>query len=292
MKPFISVIIPTYNRAHLVTDAINSVLDQTYSNFELLVVDDHSKDNTEEVVKSYDDPRVQYLINERTKGAQGARNTGLFVAKGEWIAFLDSDDVWLEDKLKIQLVYLDKQNEDVVGLSTGIAKYDFGNEKITRKNIPIKSSFTTKELLYKNYLGAGFSSFICKKEEAIEIGGLDEDFPAMQDMDFYIRLSQVGEIHAITDVLIYVRESNEDRISDNYDAKKDSSVLLLQKHKSKIGNCLRLKNRSISRIYLYLFLNKNIRVMKYLHWYFFGILVDFENFKWVTKKALSSLIRN
>jgi glycosyltransferase involved in cell wall biosynthesis len=267
------------------------VLDQTYSNFELLVVDDHSKDNTEEVVKNYDDPRVQYLINERTKGAQGARNTGLFVAKGEWIAFLDSDDVWLKDKLKIQLDYLDKQNEDVVSLSAGIAKYDFGNEKITGKNIPIKSSFTTKELLYKNYL-AGFSSFICKKEEAIEIGGLDEDFPAMQDMDFYIRLSQVGEIHAITDVLIYVRESNEDRISDNYDAKKDSSVLLLQKHKSKIENCLRLKNRSISRIYLYLFLNKNIRVMKYLHWYFFGILVDFENFKWVTRKALSSLIRN
>ena len=93
--PFFTVIIPTYNRATLVKEAIQSVLDQTFDNFELIIVDDHSTDNTIDVVQSYSDKRIYRILNDHKKGPGGARNAGIHKAKGKWIAFLDSDDFWL-----------------------------------------------------------------------------------------------------------------------------------------------------------------------------------------------------
>lgn len=98
----ISVVIPTYNRAHLIKESLQSVLDQTLQPYEIIVVDDFSTDNTEEVVNSLNSPLIKYLKNERKKGANGARNTGILMAKGEYIAFHDSDDIWLPEKLRLQ----------------------------------------------------------------------------------------------------------------------------------------------------------------------------------------------
>ena len=99
-KPFFSVIIPTYNRAKLVCEAIESVFNQTFKDFELLIVDDGSTDNTKEVLKPYlSDPRVKYIYQENKKRAV-ARNNGIRNSKSEWIAFLDSDDLWIEDHLE------------------------------------------------------------------------------------------------------------------------------------------------------------------------------------------------
>lgn len=97
----VSVIIPTYNRARFLPDAVNSVLKQDYKNTEIIVVDDGSEDNTKEVIRSLQDghPQILYFQNERSKGPSGARNTGLLKATGDFIAFLDSDDVWLEHHL-------------------------------------------------------------------------------------------------------------------------------------------------------------------------------------------------
>ena len=96
----VSAIIPTYNRANIVIRAIQSVLNQTYQNFELLVIDDGSQDNTEEIVTGIHDNRIKYIRHEKNKGVAAARNTGIEAAKGEFIAFLDSDDEWLPNKLK------------------------------------------------------------------------------------------------------------------------------------------------------------------------------------------------
>lgn len=98
--PKISVIIPTYNRAHYVSQAIDSVLAQTFTDYEILVIDDGSIDNTKEVLQSYLD-KITYIYQEN-KGVSAARNTGLRLARGEWIAFLDSDDIWLPEKLEVQ----------------------------------------------------------------------------------------------------------------------------------------------------------------------------------------------
>lgn len=101
MEALISVVIPTYNHAHFIRRAIQSVLDQTYTNWEILVVDNHSSDNTEEVIKSLNDGRIQ-LLKIHNSGVIGmSRNMGILKAKGDWIAFLDSDDCWYPNKLDI-----------------------------------------------------------------------------------------------------------------------------------------------------------------------------------------------
>ncbi|MCC0177747.1 glycosyltransferase family 2 protein [Waterburya agarophytonicola K14] len=102
-RPLVSVIIPTYKRGELVSRAINSVLEQSYQNLEIIVVDDHSQDNTADVVGEIEDDRLRYYCHSTNQGGSAARNTGIKLARGQYIAFLDSDDVWLPQKLTIQL---------------------------------------------------------------------------------------------------------------------------------------------------------------------------------------------
>lgn len=106
MKELVSVIMPSYNTAEYIKQSIQSVIDQTYTNWELIIVDDCSTDNTDEIVKSIDDDRIIYLKNEKNSGAAVSRNRALKEAKGKWIAFLDSDDLWLPEKLEKQLHFM------------------------------------------------------------------------------------------------------------------------------------------------------------------------------------------
>ena len=105
----VSIIMPTYNCGRFFAESIRSVLAQTYTNWELIIVDDCSTDNTEDVVESFDDPRIHYLQNEQNEGAALTRNRALREAKGRYIAFLDSDDLWLPTKLERQIAFM-KQN--------------------------------------------------------------------------------------------------------------------------------------------------------------------------------------
>lgn len=104
----VSIIMPTYNCGRFIAESINSVLAQTYTNWELLIVDDCSADNTAEVVASFKDPRIHYQRNERNSGAAVTRNTALRLVKGKYIAFLDSDDLWLPEKLERQIAFMEK----------------------------------------------------------------------------------------------------------------------------------------------------------------------------------------
>ena len=108
--PRISVIIPTYNRADMVGDAIQSVLGQTYFDWELIIVDDGSTDNTDDVVAGHKDERIRYIYQDNRK-LPGARNTGIRAARGQYVAFLDSDDLFLPDKLKGQIAFLEGRPE-------------------------------------------------------------------------------------------------------------------------------------------------------------------------------------
>ena len=102
----VSIIMPTYNCGRFIAESINSVLAQTYTNWELLIVDDCSVDNTAEVVAAFKDPRIHYQCNEHNSGAAVTRNTALRIAKGKYIAFLDSDDLWLPEKLEKQITFM------------------------------------------------------------------------------------------------------------------------------------------------------------------------------------------
>lgn len=111
MKKLVSIIMPSYNTAKFIEDTIKSVLDQTYTNWELIIVDDCSKDNTDKVVKKFlSDQRIKYLKNKENKGAAFSRNYALREAKGKWIAFLDSDDLWEPNKLEKQIKFMETNN--------------------------------------------------------------------------------------------------------------------------------------------------------------------------------------
>ena len=108
MNELVSIIMPSYNTANFIGETIKSVLEQTYKNWELLIVDDCSTDNTDEVVARYNDERITYMKNLKNSGAAVSRNKALNVARGKWIAFLDSDDLWYPTKLEEQIKYMKK----------------------------------------------------------------------------------------------------------------------------------------------------------------------------------------
>ena len=131
MHDLVSIIMPSYNTAKFIVDTIESVVEQTYENWELLIVDDCSSDNTDEVVRRFlTDTRIRYLKNEQNSGAAVSRNRALREAKGRWIAFLDSDDLWEPEKLEKQIMFMEKNGYhfsytnyseiDVLGNRTGI----------------------------------------------------------------------------------------------------------------------------------------------------------------------------
>lgn len=208
--PLVSVIIPTYNRAQMLSDAIKSVLSQTYQNFELLVIDDHSTDNTTTIVKEFHDNRIYYFQLSKNLGAPAARNHGLEKAKGDYITFLDSDDQWLPGKLEKQIGLLEKKKN--VGLvCTGVKVM---NNHFEWLNIPKYRGDMSNLLLVKNYVGTT-SSVMIKKELIEFAGGFDLTFKSCQDWDLFIRLSQLCEFDYIREPLVLYFEHNEKRISTN-----------------------------------------------------------------------------
>ena len=111
MSDLVSIIMPSYNTAQYIADSIESVLAQTHENWELLIVDDCSTDNTDEVVAEFSiDPRIRYLKNAKNSGAAVSRNRALREARGKWIAFLDSDDLWEPEKLEKQIAFMKENN--------------------------------------------------------------------------------------------------------------------------------------------------------------------------------------
>ena len=109
-EELVSIIMPSYNTGKFIGETINSVIDQTYINWELIIVDDCSSDNTDEIIKNIKDSRIVYLKNEKNMGAAVSRNRALREAKGKWIAFLDSDDLWKENKLEKQIKFMKDNN--------------------------------------------------------------------------------------------------------------------------------------------------------------------------------------
>lgn len=108
MDELVSIIMPSYNTAKYICNSINSVISQTYTHWELIIVDDCSTDNTSEIIAMYDDDRISFLKNETNSGAAISRNRALREAKGKWIAFLDSDDLWIPEKLEKQIQFMKK----------------------------------------------------------------------------------------------------------------------------------------------------------------------------------------
>jgi glycosyltransferase involved in cell wall biosynthesis len=171
MTPLVSIVIPTYNRAHLLARAIKSVLTQTYQNIELIIVDDASADNTEDVVKGFSDPRVHYIRHDQNRGCSAARNTGIKESKGEFVALLDSDDEYLSEKIEESLkVFRD-----------------------SFRNLGVVASNYWRVVDGKKYVGVSrkmpFLYFGVFSRDVFEkIGLFDESIEFCEDLDFFMRL--------------------------------------------------------------------------------------------------------
>jgi len=184
----ISVIIPVFNRARLIGTAVASVLKQTYPEFEIIVVDDGSKDSTAQVMSDLarEDRRIRYLRHDSNRGAQAARNTGIRAARGDWIGFLDSDDQFLPHSLEARLDVARKAKVSVVHSECNIIQVD-GVMKPYRVR-PL-SGWVYRQLLEAE--GPLYQGLLVSKEALRRIGYLDEQIGAFQEWDTMIRLAKV-----------------------------------------------------------------------------------------------------
>lgn len=196
--PLVSVVIPTYNHARYLRRALQSVIDQTYTNWEAIVIDNHSKDNTDEVMASFADPRITYLKIHNNGVIAASRNAGIREAKGEWIAFLDSDDWWTVDKLQACFDCIDDQ-VDLVYHDLEIVR---DPPALIRRNA-IKTWQVKKpvliDLLLKGNAIAN-SSVVVRKSMLEKIGGINMsvEMIAAEDYNTWMRIAQ------ITDQFVYL----------------------------------------------------------------------------------------
>lgn len=228
--PLISVVLPTYNRAFSIQKSIESVLGQTYSKLELIIVDDCSSDETEKIIKTIEDTRIRYIRNSENKGANYSRNKGIKIAKGEYIAFEDSDDIWHKDKLEKQLKMLKENSADLV-----YSYYNYISDGIRRVYPVNKDSYSKIEknekildiLLRGNIITT--ATIFVRKESLLQIGLFDEDMPRLQEWELCIRLAQKFKFICLEEPLTDVYFSMES-ITNRPELLIEAKSLIIRKH--------------------------------------------------------------
>jgi glycosyltransferase involved in cell wall biosynthesis len=253
--PMVSVIVPTYNRGYCIAACLRSVLDQSFKNFEIIVVDDASKDDTRAQVDSVGDPRIRYVAHEKNKGGAAARNSGIRVAGGEFIAFLDSDDYWHPEKLDKQISALQKLGLGY-GLSyTWISCVDEEGKEVLRINPDIDGD-CFQEMLVSNFIGS-FSNIVVRKALLLEVGALDETFRSCQDWDLFIRLTRRAAVHCLPEYAVryLISTSDKHRISTNSQSVIQGHTGMLVKYSQEYAVLpTKLKLRAF-RVYMGIFAN-------------------------------------
>jgi glycosyltransferase involved in cell wall biosynthesis len=223
--PKVSVIIPTYNRRTMLKEAVDSILDQDFEDFELIVVDDGSTDGTAEEIKRYGG-RIRLLQHSENRGVSAARNKGILHAKGKYIAFLDSDDLWVKGKLKIQVAFLDENPHyplcytDEIWIRRG-----------RRVNPKIKHSKYSGWIFEKclPLCTISPSSAVMRKTLFSKVGLFDEALPVCEDYDFWLRVSVRFPIFFINKKLIVKRGGHSDQLSQRSWGNDRYRVIALEK---------------------------------------------------------------
>lgn len=230
---YVSIILPTYNRAHSIRRSIESILRQTYPHWELLVIDDGSSDNTEEVVTEIAalDSRVRYYRQPQNRGVAAARNEGIGQVRYEYIAFQDSDDVWKEDKLEKQMRVFDEQPR------VGMVYCAFEGEKPdgTRIRIPDESMGIEnlqgnlyRLLLQRNVIGA--PTTVIRRECLGRVGGFDETLTCLEDWELFLRISREYEIGCVIEPLL-IADIHNSGVSSRVGGYFQTRCMMIVQHK-------------------------------------------------------------
>lgn len=223
----VSIIIPSYNRAKLLSAAVESLQRQTYQNIEIIIVDDCSTDDTAQVVAEIEDDRILYVKHEVNKGGGEARNTGMKYATGDYIGFLDSDDQWHKDKLERQMAVF-KTKPEVGVVYTGMKVYQ--GDYLVKEVIPKYEGDLLTKLIESNCIYTT-SSILVKKKVLEEVGGFDSSLPSCQDWDLYIRLARVSRFGFVEDSLVLYHLHPGERISTNVKAVVDGHMQIYHDYK-------------------------------------------------------------
>lgn len=232
----VSIVIPTYNRADLLPRAIGSVLNQTFEDFELIVVDDGSTDSTRELVEDFcrADSRIRYIHQENSGSPASPRNVGIRQATGRFIAFLDHDDEWLPAKLERQRSLLINASATVGFIGCNILIVDSAERKGLRVhdlNNYMGEGFVKGVLAYNFVLTA--SAVIARKEVFETVGGFDIALKIGDDLDMWLRMSDKFGFDFVRDALVkyYVHKGNASRSQDSAEATFELEKIFV-KHKS------------------------------------------------------------
>jgi len=213
-RPKVTVMIPTYNYGRFVGEAIQSVLDQTFQDWELIVIDDGSTDDTAAVMRAFDDRRIRYVYQEN-QGNPAARNTGLRLANGEYFACLDADDVWFPDKLRKQVAQLDSL-PPTVGLVYGNVDL-FSDEdgsiiqRFLEVQTPPRGQVFRKLLDNEGYFIHDTAALI-RREVFDRVGPYDESLLRFQDWEMWVRIARVYEVETLDEPLARVRRHSSNAI--------------------------------------------------------------------------------
>lgn len=239
MGPLVSVVMPTYNDEVFIACAIQSVLDQEYKNFELIVINDGSADKTSDIVYSFvqRDPRVK-LYTQVNKGVSAARNKGISLAVGEYIAFIDSDDIWLPEKLLLQMS-LFQESGDIDFISCYAAIIDKNSNLTGLRTGENLNGEVLSQILSVNGIPCG-STPIVRKSILEKLNGFDEDLKVSEDFDLWVRCAGCCNFKTVLKPLVAYRRSSN-RLSSLYREIIDANMkIIFQKNAS----CLKKELKS------------------------------------------------
>lgn len=244
MTPAISVILPAYNRAASIVSAAESVLRQTWSDFELIIVDDCSTDDTVPNARTIKDSRVKLLSTPKNGGPSAARNVGLAAATGEWVAFQDSDDEWLPEKLSQQMARLAERAHIDIAAYCGMAivgsPENAGETSTDRAQVryhPGPEATTVEGNISEALLARSLIStqtLMAKRDALQQIGGFDEDLPALVDWECVLRLSDLGSF-AFVDRPLVVQNFSLNSVTRDRWRRAEARQTIMEKHATRFA---------------------------------------------------------
>lgn len=202
-EPAVSVVLPTYNRAPLLGRSVRSVLGQSFADFEVIVVDDGSTDETAEVVNAFVDPRVRYLPLARNAGAGAARNAGIRQARGKFLAFQDSDDEWVPSKLAKQMAAFARGPEELGMVYSDMQSIRAdGSERYFPAPGVLRGRIIDPDTRFYQVCNLGIQSAVIRREYLEAAGHFNEGLPALEDLEMFIRLSRLCAFEHLREPLV------------------------------------------------------------------------------------------